>query len=110
MSSEFDSTSLCETPRVIKTIIKEFPIEKSIAIDEFKLAIKKASIHLYPSELVDVLESYVFTDMKMDEITLKYENFRVVSDTEGLIGTPMPQPLEPGQSSVVASPVAPLSA
>ena len=110
MSSEFDATSLCETPRVIKNILKEYPIEKSIAIDEFKLSIRKASIHLYPSEMVDVLESYICSDIKMDEITLKYENFRVVSDSEGLIGASMPQPLEPGQSSVAVPPVAPLSA
>ena len=82
MSNEFDKTS--ETPRVIKNLKKDYTIDKSIAIDELKVAFKKASRELYPSEMVDVLEEFI-ENKELDEATLKYESFRIVSDTEGLI-------------------------
>jgi hypothetical protein len=84
MSNEFDKTS--ETPRVIKNLKKDYTIDKSIAIDELKVAFKKASRELYPSEMVDVLEEFI-ENKELDEATLKYENFRIVSDTEGLISS-----------------------
>lgn len=84
MSNEFDKTT--EAPRVIKNLKKDYTIDKSIAIDELKVAFKKASRELYPSEMVDVLEEFI-ENKELDEATLKYENFRIVSDTEGLISS-----------------------
>ena len=82
MSNEFDNTT--ETPRVIKNLKKDYDINKVIAIDELRIALKKASRELYPSEMVDVLDEHI-ESLDLDEATLKYENFRIVSDTEGLI-------------------------
>ena len=84
MSNEFDKTT--ETPRVINNLKKDYEINKSIAIDELKIAFKKASRELYPSEMVDVMDEYI-EGLDLDEATLKYENFRIVSDTEGLISS-----------------------
>ena len=84
MSNEFDKTT--ETPRVIKNLKKDYDINKVIAIDELRIAFKKASRELYPSEMVDVLDEHI-ESLELDEATLKYENFRIVSDTEGLISS-----------------------
>ena len=101
MSSEFDVTAFVhETPKVIKNLTKEFSLEKSIAIDELKVALKKASRELYPGEMVDVLEEFI-DGLKLDEDTMKYENFRVLKEDEKLVGQKVEEAVKPVEPTVL---------
>jgi hypothetical protein len=67
-------------------LTKNFTLEKSIAIDELKVALKKATKELYPSELVDVVEEFI-ENISIDELTMKYEHFRLVKDAKEFVGS-----------------------
>lgn len=110
MPGEFSLETLSyETPKVIKNLTKEYTFEKTIAIQELKVALMKSTKELYPSELLDVVEEFL-ESVKLDEPTIKYEHFRMVKDEEAMLGSKLeaPQeqtPPEPAQELVVPVPV-----
>jgi hypothetical protein len=92
MPGEFSVETLAfETPKVIKNLTKEYSFEKTIAIQELKVALMKSTKELYPSELLDVVEEFL-EGVKIDEPTIKYEHFRMVKDEEALLGSKLEAP------------------
>jgi hypothetical protein len=99
--SEFDVTKfLHETPKVIKNLKKQYSLEKSIAIDELKVSLKKSSRQLHPSEMVDVLEEFI-DGLTLDEETIKFESFRISTDNETFLGKEVHEDVIPPQVTVL---------
>jgi len=92
MPGEFSVETIAfETPKVIKNLTKEYNFEKTIAIQELKVALMKSTKELYPSELLDVVEEFL-ESVKLDEPTIKYEHFRMVADENVLLGSKLEVP------------------
>lgn len=98
MSEFAQETIQHETPKVIKNLKKEFAFEKTIAIQELKVALMKSVKELYPSELLDVVEEFL-EGLAMDEAVLKFEHFRIVADSDTLMGAKLEAAPEPARQA-----------
>jgi hypothetical protein len=97
--SEF-SGKYDEIPVVIKNLKKQYSLEKIIAIDELKVALKKASRGLHTSEMVDIMEEFI-DGLTLDEETIKFETFRIAHDNETFLGREVHEDVIPPQVTVL---------